>query len=1158
LITQSQFSYFDDFSPALFFFNHFPNAEWRRQFLTIQLNKKSRLERWRRWRSVVKCGRLIEGTLMPSWTRKACLRVFQFERRLNPANFVVSNTSDAGPGSLRQAIADANTTPGPDSVSFDPTFFSLPRTILLKSGELLVSESLTISGPVKSLIVDAGKASRVMTVDVPGLSAQVVSISDLTFANGSAGAGNGGGVLNVDEALILNRVAVNACTTSQRGGGIAVGQSSGSLALSDCTLSGNSAAVRGGAVYVKDASAVSIVRSTLANNSSGSSGGAVYFQSGGTCEVFDSTFFGNVAGGGGGAMQFAFTATTLRNCTVVQNTANYGGGVSVLGVLTSFVSENCTVALNKASSGAGGIETVSTIVLESVIVANNSGPTANDVAGAANSSHSLIGNTSGATITGSNNILNVNPQLDVLADNGGPTMTCLLLPGSPAVDAGANPAGLSFDQRGPGFPRVLGGAADIGAAEGVRAAPAAAASAPDVPGAGGTAHAVTVTYAANVAIDVATLGTGDIAVTGPGGFSVTPAFVGVDTNSNGTPRVATYTFTPPGGAWDYTDAGSYTIHMAADEVADTGGLFVPAGAVGGFAVTIIPPPLVFTVTNTNDAGAGSLRQAVLDANAHLATGPDTISFAPGVGGTITLTADLIVLDGVEVQGPGAAKLALTRTKGGHILRTSADYFAPVSVNLTISGLTLRDANASGGVARSGAAILSKGALVLRDCVVSGNGDPFEPSPYLGGGAIYHAGAATFERCTFSGNVVRGSGGAAYVAVGPTVIRGCTFVNNRLSAIGPQLGGALVVEGVATVEDSTFRNNGTSALHGRGGAIGVEAGGVLTLRNCTLANNAANSGGALAVYGTAVIENSTITNNQALISGTHYGVGGGIFSNAQALQLVSSIVSGNLDETAPDIAYATVTAAHSAIGSLAGVLGYTDAGGNLPAGADLKLGPLADNGGPTETVALLAGSPCINAGSNPAGLNYDQRGPGFNRVIGQAADIGAYEYQALPPVVAKVVINNGDVQRSRVTSVRMDFDRVVSVPADAFGLKRNGDGAVVTLAASAVIDSATRVTLTFTGGAVEFGSLADGRYTLTAFAALLGLDGNGDGVAGDDFTTTLHRLFGDADGDGDVDAQDFGAFRAAFGGTNNTFDFDNDGDVDAADFGQFRARFGTVV
>jgi hypothetical protein len=115
-----------------------------------------------------------------------------------------------------------------------------------------------------------------------------------------------------------------------------------------------------------------------------------------------------------------------------------------------------------------------------------------------------------------------------------------------------------------------------------------------------------------------------------------------------------------------------------------------------------------------------------------------------------------------------------------------------------------------------------------------------------------------------------------------------------------------------------------------------------------------------------------------------------------------------------------------------------------------------------------------------------------------------------------------------------------------------------------------VTLAFTGGAVDSGSLQDGRYDLTITSALISnangqLDGNGDGVAGDNYvligdTTTnkLFRLFGDADGGGTVDAIDFGAFLGAFGTNNSIFDFDNGGTVDALDFGQFLQRFGTGI
>ena len=114
-----------------------------------------------------------------------------------------------------------------------------------------------------------------------------------------------------------------------------------------------------------------------------------------------------------------------------------------------------------------------------------------------------------------------------------------------------------------------------------------------------------------------------------------------------------------------------------------------------------------------------------------------------------------------------------------------------------------------------------------------------------------------------------------------------------------------------------------------------------------------------------------------------------------------------------------------------------------------------------------------------------------------------------------------------------------------------------------------MTLTFTGGAVNFGSLADGRYTLTALASGVNngtLDGDANGVGGDSYVLIgnpaiapkLFRFFGDSNGDGTVAANDFIQFRLALGGSNPIFDFDGDGAVAASDFIQFRLRFGGSI
>ncbi|WP_197442811.1 zinc-dependent metalloprotease family protein [Lignipirellula cremea] len=118
-------------------------------------------------------------------------------------------------------------------------------------------------------------------------------------------------------------------------------------------------------------------------------------------------------------------------------------------------------------------------------------------------------------------------------------------------------------------------------------APTASASASHVTSAGATTHTITVRYTDDQALAIATIGNGDIQVVGPTG-TLNSTLVSVDITTDGPVRVATYTITAPGGTWDATDNGLYTIEMVASQVADTSGNFVPAGVIGTFNCNIIP------------------------------------------------------------------------------------------------------------------------------------------------------------------------------------------------------------------------------------------------------------------------------------------------------------------------------------------------------------------------------------------------------------------------------------------------------------------------------------------------------------------------------------------------------------------------------------------
>ncbi|HEY9621429.1 MAG TPA: hypothetical protein V6C78_13720 [Crinalium sp.] len=116
--------------------------------------------------------------------------------------------------------------------------------------------------------------------------------------------------------------------------------------------------------------------------------------------------------------------------------------------------------------------------------------------------------------------------------------------------------------------------------------PSARLTGSDIANSGATTYDFTVTYADNEAVNVTTLGTGDVRVTGPNGFNQLATFVGVDANSNGTPRNAIYRITAPGGKWDGADAGSYSVSVEPGQVSDLLGNTTPSSTIGSFAVTI--------------------------------------------------------------------------------------------------------------------------------------------------------------------------------------------------------------------------------------------------------------------------------------------------------------------------------------------------------------------------------------------------------------------------------------------------------------------------------------------------------------------------------------------------------------------------------------------
>jgi hypothetical protein len=429
------------------------------------------------------------------------LKVQNLESRLAPANITVLNANDSGTGSLRQAILDQNARSGPDTIDFDPTFFSTPRTINLNAavGQLNVSDDLVITGPgAANLTINGGNGTRIFNVD--NLTAIInVTISGVTVTggNGSSGgsgpvAADGGGIRTTDENLTLQSMVItgNGTTGSNDGGAMAV-MGNGYVIVRNSTISGNTTAGAGGGMYFFSSGGLLMENSTLSGNSSADTvgGGGIYFFGTVAVQGFtirNSTISGNSASGSGGGIVFRYLNTanapiSIQNSTITNNSSAAtttaagagGGGISVNSVATV---AGATAVLSVQSSIVSG---------NSSALANGRDDIASITVGMANVNFSAIGDADGFTLSGSsaNNLpfgsaLNLQP----LGPNGGPTQTVALGGGSLAVNAGPTTApSVPFDQRGAGFVRVSGPRVDIGAFE-VQAATAPTVSSVSVNG----------------------------------------------------------------------------------------------------------------------------------------------------------------------------------------------------------------------------------------------------------------------------------------------------------------------------------------------------------------------------------------------------------------------------------------------------------------------------------------------------------------------------------------------------------------------------------------------------------------------------------------------------------------------------------------------------
>ncbi|HKE46461.1 MAG TPA: choice-of-anchor Q domain-containing protein [Rhodanobacteraceae bacterium] len=386
------------------------------------------------------------------------------------------------------------------------------------------------------------------------------------------------------------------------------------------------------------------------------------------------------------------------------------------------------------------------------------------------------------------------------------------------------------------------------------------------------------------------------------------------------------------------------------------------------------------VTNCNDAGAGSLRDAV-----GAAAAGDTIDMSKLACATITLSSGAIVVaqESLTVKGAGADALAID---GGSIDRV---FMHNGTGTLAVEYMTLRhgyylsDTNPSGACVFSSGSVLLVGAAV-EDCFLDG----FGGAVVARGGGVYADGDLILVSSRLTGSTVASSSSpignsraGAAVARGTLVMKYSTVSDNRAVTIsghnsGP---GALQAYGDVSINTSTISGNYGKFF----GAMALEGIGTATITNSTISGNATAFHSTVYTQVPLKVSNSTIAFN-------HVGMGAALYADVGPLELESTIISGNVKGSGTPA-------------DLDGEAGVVATGANnlivastIPVPPDTitdcaRLLPLDANGGPTATHALGTGSPALEQGNNLLNLDYDQRGAA--RVSGALPDIGAYEWDA---------------------------------------------------------------------------------------------------------------------------------------------------------------------
>lgn len=700
------------------------------------------------------------------------------------STFVVTTSSDSGPGSLRQTVLSAAAVPGISTISFAP--FLTGSFTSLTSGQIILSNNVTIdaSGLAFGYEVDANNQSRIFEIT----NNATVVLNALNFAQGSDNNDHkfgGGGILNFGTLTITNCLFDDNLATNSADGGGAI-DNRGALTVNNCTVEGNIAGWANGG-GISSFGTLVVNNSTFTNNLANNApigGGGIY--SPGTLTVNNSTFAGNLANrssfGGGAIGTFGNSVIlTVNNCTFTGNQANNcfngGGGVDSQGKLTM---NNCTFTANQATNsiGGGGGALYS---YQGTFPFNNANNCIffSDSAGAGteifneggsitivnglfgpNSATNSIANNDAGSMNLNNPVSGVDALLAPLNNYGGPTPTMPPERASPAMNAGADSVtgSLATDQRG--FPRKFGSHVDIGAVE---------------------IQSVDTNSMVKTTAD-----------SGPGSL-----------------RDAAYFGSVPSITFTNTLSGQ-TIFLTSGEIFLQANVSLDASALPNsiqingngqsrlFEITNTATVVLnsLTITNGNDnndsiyGGGGILSHGTLKVTNCVFAGNQANNSIYGGGGVLnlaTLTVNNCTFTGNQANNSNYG--------GGGIFNDTT---------LTVNNCTFtgNQANNSGG----GGGIDNFHTLTVNDSTFTGNQANDDGNGTAGGGILNEAASITANNCTFTGNQA-GGGGGIYDYVGVTTLNNCTISGNQAVIYGG--GGFYIYGSTLNLTNSIVCNNTAS-------------------------------------------------------------------------------------------------------------------------------------------------------------------------------------------------------------------------------------------------------------------------------------------------------------------------------------------------------------